>query len=46
MSVRHTVKTTFPNKQNMHENAVNQDDLSNHDYPDNHDDADDSLQRV
>ena len=28
------VKTTFPKIQNMHENAVNQHDPSNHDYDD------------
>ena len=33
----HTVKTTFPNLQNMHENAVNHDDPSNHDDTDDHD---------
>ena len=35
----HTVKTTFPNLQNMHEKAVNHDDPSNHDDPDDHDDG-------
>ena len=38
-SVGHTVKTTFPNLQNMHENAINHDDSSNHDDPDDHDDG-------
>ena len=28
------MKTTFPNLQNMHENASNHDDSSNHDDPD------------
>ena len=31
------MKTTFPNLQNMHENALN------HDVPSNHDDHDDGL---
>ena len=38
-STGHTVKTTFPNPQNMHEKAVNHDDPFNHDDPDDHDDG-------
>ena len=36
--VRHTVKTAFPNLQNMHENSVDY-DPSNHVDPDDHDDG-------
>ena len=35
----HTVKTTFPNIQNMHENAVIHNDSSNHDDPYNHEES-------
>ena len=42
-SVGHTVKTTFPNLQNRHENASNHDYSSNHDDPDDHEMVQESV---